>query len=79
VKDDLMGEIPTFVANPLPKDTPTKGYVVLNRPYAFVQWMKQSPPPEKVMSPSTNSAFPGFYPIRSFRLKYESFDHSKNT
>jgi len=47
VKDDLMGEIPTFVANPLPKDTPTKGYVVLNRPYAFVQWMKQSPPPEK--------------------------------
>lgn len=30
--DDLMNEIPTFVARPLPKDkADLKGYVVLNR------------------------------------------------
>jgi hydroxyproline O-arabinosyltransferase len=37
--DDLMDEIPTFVADPLPKEKHNNGgYVVINRPYAFVQW-----------------------------------------
>jgi len=36
--DDLMNEIPTFVAEPLPKAKHDhKGYVVLNRPYAINQ------------------------------------------
>ena len=40
--DDLMNEIPSYVVNPLPKDQHDhKGYVVLNRPYAFVQWTQQ--------------------------------------
>ncbi|VAH76054.1 unnamed protein product [Triticum turgidum subsp. durum] len=39
--DGLMDEIPTFVVNPLPagKD---RGYIVLNRPWAFVQWLQQA-------------------------------------
>lgn len=38
--DDLMGEIPTFVAQPLPESVvPHEWYPVLNRPYAFVQWV----------------------------------------
>uniref|UniRef100_A0A0D9UZI7 Hydroxyproline O-arabinosyltransferase-like domain-containing protein n=1 Tax=Leersia perrieri TaxID=77586 RepID=A0A0D9UZI7_9ORYZ len=39
--DGLMGEIPTFVVDPLPagKD---HGYVVLNRPWAFVQWLEKA-------------------------------------
>lgn len=37
--DELMDEIPSFVAKPLP-DEGHKGYVVLNRPYAFVQWLQ---------------------------------------
>uniref|UniRef100_A0A0D9UZI8 Hydroxyproline O-arabinosyltransferase-like domain-containing protein n=1 Tax=Leersia perrieri TaxID=77586 RepID=A0A0D9UZI8_9ORYZ len=39
--DGLMDEIPTFVVNPLPagKD---HGYVVLNRPWAFVQWLEKA-------------------------------------
>lgn len=37
--DDLMDEIPTFVADPLPPEKHKNGgYVVINRPYAFVQW-----------------------------------------
>lgn len=39
--DDLMDEIPTVVVPPLPRDAfgaATDSYVVLNRPYAFVQW-----------------------------------------
>ncbi|KAK9735947.1 hypothetical protein RND81_04G240000 [Saponaria officinalis] len=36
--DNLMEEIPTFVVDPLPKGV-DKGYVVLNRPWAFVQWL----------------------------------------
>lgn len=36
--DDLMKEMPTFVAQPLPPDKHDhKGYVVLNRPYAINQ------------------------------------------
>uniref|UniRef100_A0A0E0C0L0 Hydroxyproline O-arabinosyltransferase-like domain-containing protein n=1 Tax=Oryza meridionalis TaxID=40149 RepID=A0A0E0C0L0_9ORYZ len=39
--DALMDEIPTFVVDPLPagKD---HGYVVLNRPWAFVQWLEKA-------------------------------------
>ncbi|GMH30500.1 hypothetical protein Nepgr_032343 [Nepenthes gracilis] len=36
--DDLMQEIPTFVVDPLPSGL-DKGYIVLNRPWAFVQWL----------------------------------------
>lgn len=39
--DDLMNEIPTFVAEPLPPAKHDhKGYVVLNRPYAINQVQK---------------------------------------
>ncbi|GER46313.1 root determined nodulation 1 [Striga asiatica] len=41
VSDDLMDEIPTFVVDPLPEGM-DKGYVVLNRPWAFVQWLKKA-------------------------------------
>ncbi|KAK4788497.1 hypothetical protein SAY86_019816 [Trapa natans] len=37
--DDLMEEIPTFVVDPLPEGL-DRGYVVLNRPWAFVQWLE---------------------------------------
>ncbi|KAJ0253215.1 Hydroxyproline O-arabinosyltransferase 1 [Hirschfeldia incana] len=39
--DKYMDEIPTFVAQPLPPGT-DQGYVVLNRPWAFVQWLQQT-------------------------------------
>lgn len=39
--DSLMDEIPTFVVDPLP-DGLDKGYVVLNRPWAFVQWLSKA-------------------------------------
>uniref|UniRef100_A0A7R9VVW4 Hydroxyproline O-arabinosyltransferase-like domain-containing protein n=1 Tax=Chlamydomonas euryale TaxID=1486919 RepID=A0A7R9VVW4_9CHLO len=46
--DDLMDEIPTMVVKPLPADmVENNWYVVLNRPYAFVQWVKQQNIPEK--------------------------------
>ncbi|CAM6101988.1 unnamed protein product [Calypogeia fissa] len=37
--DDLMDEIPTFIVDPLPPGE-DRGYVVLNRPWAFVQWLE---------------------------------------
>ncbi|KAF3786365.1 hypothetical protein EJ110_NYTH25599 [Nymphaea thermarum] len=40
-KDDLMDEIPTFVVDPLPPGQ-DRGYVVLNRPWAFVQWLQKA-------------------------------------
>ncbi|KAG2433123.1 hypothetical protein HYH02_012825 [Chlamydomonas schloesseri] len=43
--DDLMDEIPTVVVDPLPDRNTT--YIVLNRPYAFMQWMKMVSIPEK--------------------------------
>lgn len=46
IPDDLMDEIPTFVATPLP-DEGNKGYVVLNRPSAFVQWLQGATITEK--------------------------------
>jgi hypothetical protein len=41
--DDLMDEVPTFVAQPLPNSVVEhEAYPVLNRPYAFLQWIKAS-------------------------------------
>jgi len=45
--DDLMDEIPTFVAKTLPKEHPNHGYIVLNRPYAFLQWVQKATIKEK--------------------------------
>ncbi|KAK6132804.1 hypothetical protein DH2020_033447 [Rehmannia glutinosa] len=39
--DNLMDEIPTFVVDPLPEGV-DRGYVVLNRPWAFVQWLNKA-------------------------------------
>ncbi|MCO5595772.1 hypothetical protein L7F22_049820 [Adiantum nelumboides] len=39
--DHLMMEIPTVVVNELPKGV-DQGYVVLNRPWAFVQWLQSA-------------------------------------
>jgi hypothetical protein len=45
--DDLMDEIPTWVAQPLPAEHPDHGYIVLNRPYALMQWVAKAAIPEK--------------------------------
>ncbi|RDX69343.1 Hydroxyproline O-arabinosyltransferase 3, partial [Mucuna pruriens] len=39
--DQLMDEIPTFVVDPLPEGL-DRGYVVMNRPWAFVQWLEKA-------------------------------------
>ncbi|KAL2941992.1 Hydroxyproline O-arabinosyltransferase 3 [Bienertia sinuspersici] len=39
--DNLMEEIPSFVVDPLPHGLDL-GYVVLNRPWAFVQWLEKA-------------------------------------
>ncbi|XP_030959506.1 hydroxyproline O-arabinosyltransferase NOD3-like [Quercus robur] len=39
--DKLMKEIPSFVVDPLPEGL-DRGYVVLNRPWAFVQWLEKA-------------------------------------
>ncbi|KAL6898042.1 hypothetical protein ACP4OV_006638 [Aristida adscensionis] len=39
--DEFVDEIPTFVADPLPEGT-DQGYIVLNRPWAFVQWLQKA-------------------------------------
>lgn len=39
--DNLMDEIPTYVVDPLPSGL-DRGYIVLNRPWAFVQWLEQA-------------------------------------
>ncbi|KAG2489813.1 hypothetical protein HYH03_011762 [Edaphochlamys debaryana] len=46
--DDLMDEIPTVVVDPLPESI-SKGtsYIVLNRPYAFMEWLNRVSIPEK--------------------------------
>ncbi|KAF9592229.1 hypothetical protein IFM89_012805 [Coptis chinensis] len=41
VPDKLMDEIPTYVVDPLPAGL-DRGYVVLNRPWAFVQWLEKA-------------------------------------
>jgi hydroxyproline O-arabinosyltransferase len=45
--DELVDEIPTFIADPLPPEHPNHGYIVLNRPYAFKQWLEQTKIPER--------------------------------
>lgn len=46
--DDLMDEIPTIVVDPLPETTLKHTYyVVLNRPFAFKEWIKTVSIPEK--------------------------------
>jgi hydroxyproline O-arabinosyltransferase len=45
--DDLMDEIPTYVAQTLPPEHPDHGYIVLNRPWAFVQWVRDAKIKEK--------------------------------
>ncbi|XP_078433446.1 hydroxyproline O-arabinosyltransferase NOD3-like [Wolffia australiana] len=40
--DHLMDEIPTVIVQPL-ADGLDRGYVVLNRPWAFVQWLENFP------------------------------------
>lgn len=41
--DDLMSEVPTFVAQPLPESVVSHEYYpVLNRPYALLQWVQQT-------------------------------------
>ncbi|XP_021772174.1 hydroxyproline O-arabinosyltransferase 3-like [Chenopodium quinoa] len=39
--DTLMEEIPSFVVDPLPEGV-DQGYIVLNRPWAFVQWLEKA-------------------------------------
>ncbi|CAM6111974.1 unnamed protein product [Calypogeia fissa] len=39
--DDVMDKIPTFIVDPLPPGE-DRGYVVLNRPWAFVQWLEKA-------------------------------------
>ncbi|KAJ7964988.1 Hydroxyproline O-arabinosyltransferase [Quillaja saponaria] len=39
--DKLMDEIPSFVVDPLPEGL-DRGYIVLNRPWAFVQWLEKA-------------------------------------
>ncbi|CAN0905465.1 Hydroxyproline O-arabinosyltransferase PLENTY [Linum grandiflorum] len=39
--DNLMDEIPTFIVDPLPEGL-DRGYIVLNRPWAFVQWLEKA-------------------------------------
>ncbi|XP_024023600.1 hydroxyproline O-arabinosyltransferase 1 [Morus notabilis] len=39
--DNFTDEIPTFVAQPLPAGM-DQGYIVLNRPWAFVQWLQKA-------------------------------------
>ncbi|PKA55399.1 hypothetical protein AXF42_Ash006601 [Apostasia shenzhenica] len=39
--DGLMDEIPSFVVDPLPAGL-DRGYIVLNRPWAFVQWLEKA-------------------------------------
>ncbi|KAG2501810.1 hypothetical protein HYH03_000310 [Edaphochlamys debaryana] len=46
--DDLMDELPTVVVDPLPQSMVEHSwYVVLNRPYAFVQWTQKVKIPEQ--------------------------------
>ncbi|KAK7276665.1 hypothetical protein RIF29_17809 [Crotalaria pallida] len=39
--DQFMDEIPSFVVDPLPEGL-DRGYIVLNRPWAFVQWLEKA-------------------------------------
>ncbi|GFP89920.1 hypothetical protein PHJA_001135800 [Phtheirospermum japonicum] len=82
--DNLMDEIPTFVVDPLPKGM-DQGYVVLNRPWAFVQWLKKATieeeyvlmaePDHIFLKPLPNLVYEGYPSAFSFfyikPIKYE--------
>ncbi|XP_040959289.1 hydroxyproline O-arabinosyltransferase RDN2 isoform X2 [Gossypium hirsutum] len=55
--DNFMDEIPTIVVDPLPEGL-DRGYIVLNRPWAFVQWLEKATIEEDGGFPA---AFPFFY------------------
>ncbi|CAM8949014.1 unnamed protein product [Rhodiola kirilowii] len=69
--DNLMDEIPTFVVDPLPPGADL-GYVVFNRPWAFVQWLEKAKieeeyilmaePDHIFLRPLPNLAYEG-YPV----------------
>ncbi|WMV58763.1 hypothetical protein MTR67_052148 [Solanum verrucosum] len=69
--DNLMDEIPTFVVDPLPQGF-DMGYIVLNRPWAFVQWLEKATieeeyilmaePDHIFLNPLPNLAY-GDYPV----------------
>ncbi|KAI3448787.1 hypothetical protein Pfo_005452 [Paulownia fortunei] len=73
--DNLMDEIPTFVVDPLPAGL-DRGYVVLNRPWAFVQWLEKvtieeeyilmAEPDHIFIKPLPNLAFKGYPAAFSF-------------
>ncbi|PNH03274.1 putative cytochrome c-type heme lyase [Tetrabaena socialis] len=47
--DDLMDEVPTVVVDPLPPSvSKNTTYIVLNRPYAFLEWINRVSIPEEV-------------------------------
>ncbi|KAK8661985.1 hypothetical protein V6N13_091573 [Hibiscus sabdariffa] len=73
--DNLMDEIPTVVVDPLPEGL-DRGYIVLNRPWAFVQWLEKATieedyilmaePDHIFISPLPNlgsGGFPAAYPF----------------
>ncbi len=58
--DDLMDEIPTVVVDPLPPSVSgNTTYVVLNRPYAFIEWLTKVSIPE-VRIVGLGGAVPGW-------------------
>ncbi|KAK6773865.1 hypothetical protein RDI58_029104 [Solanum bulbocastanum] len=69
--DNLMDEIPTFVVDPLPQGF-DMGYIVLNRPWAFIQWLEKAiieeeyilmeEPDHIFLNPLPNLAY-GDYPV----------------
>jgi hypothetical protein len=76
--DDLMDEVPTFLAAPLPNSVVEHStYPVLNRPYAFLQWIRaaniseeyvlMSEPDHILLRPLPNlmrkDAWPAAYPF----------------
>nr|XP_027107204.1 hydroxyproline O-arabinosyltransferase 3-like [Coffea arabica] len=83
--DNLIDEIPTFVVDPLPKGL-DQGYVVLNRPWAFVQWLEKATideeyilmaePDHIFLNPLSNLAhheFPAAFPF--FYIKPTENEH----
>ncbi|CAM8919807.1 unnamed protein product [Rhodiola kirilowii] len=73
--DNLMDEMPTVVVDPLPKGL-DRGYIVLNRPWAFVQWLEtatieeeyilMAEPDHIFVNPLPNLASPGHPAAFSF-------------
>ncbi|GAU37600.1 hypothetical protein TSUD_365210 [Trifolium subterraneum] len=60
--DNLMDEIPTVVVDPLPEGL-DQGYIVLNRPWAFVQWLGKAKIEEEKYYPEENGPVTNIDPI----------------